>query len=217
VENQVVTADERRFFCVDPRDGKAVFQVAKPVKVGLLQPKDKRTTLCSLSLPVDPSARPFLERLDCRVQIDHDYVARVVVESTGRFERVEAEVHDLDFGLGLPVESSGRDEPRRSDDARTAPSQVITQTKRSDFNTNVGLRSNVSDIADWARVPGDLLRTWAGVLEARSHERTELQHAEMVYYSPCAYCHRTAYEIERDGPVDQCYSNGCPRTRERAA
>jgi molecular chaperone DnaK len=74
IENEVKAIPSRRFFCVDPRDGVAVFEFAKPRKVGLLQATDERITMCALNLPIDPSARPFLERLECQVQLDHDYV-----------------------------------------------------------------------------------------------------------------------------------------------
>ena len=56
VENEVIAADSRRFFCVDPRDGTAVFAFAKPNKVGLVHPTDERATLCSVNLPIDPGA-----------------------------------------------------------------------------------------------------------------------------------------------------------------
>ena len=86
VENEDVAADSRRFFCVDPRDGVAGFEFAKPRKVGVLQTNDERSTMRSLNLQIDPSARPFLERLECKVRIDHDFVAHVSLHSKGRGE-----------------------------------------------------------------------------------------------------------------------------------
>ncbi|MYC24718.1 MAG: Hsp70 family protein [Gammaproteobacteria bacterium] len=102
VENETAAATNRRFYCTDPRDGQAVFEFGKPRKVGLVQPKDERETVALLTMPVDQTARPLLERLECKVQIDHDYVAKVTVASGTEGRAVEKEIHSLDFGLALP-------------------------------------------------------------------------------------------------------------------
>ena len=107
VANQIAAADNRRFYCTDPRDGRAVFEFGKPRKVGVVQPGDERETLAVLTLPVDPTARPLLERLECEVQIDHDYIARVTVKSSGVGKAVSKEIHSLDFGLTLPQDTAG--------------------------------------------------------------------------------------------------------------
>jgi len=111
IENQTAAAENRRFYCTDPRDGKAVFEFGKPKKVGAVQPEDERETLEVLALPVDPSARPFLERLECTVQIDHDYIAEVTIESNGAGKSVSKEIHSLDFGLVLPSKKTEEDHP----------------------------------------------------------------------------------------------------------
>ena len=102
VESQTVAAGNRRFYCTDPRDGQAVFEFGKPRKVGAVQPEDERETLSVLNLSVDSSARPLLERLECKVNVDEDYIATVTVASDGMGEPVEQEIHSLDFGLALP-------------------------------------------------------------------------------------------------------------------
>ena len=109
VENQVALAENRRFYCTDPRDGKAAFEFGKPRKVGAAQPEDERETLEVLTLPVDPTARPFLERLECQVQIDHDYIASATIRSDRNGESVSKEIHVLDFGLALPPTTAGSD------------------------------------------------------------------------------------------------------------
>ena len=101
VENKTAAAANRRFYCTDPRDGLAVFEFGKPRKVGLVQPEDERETLAVLTLPVDRTARPLLERLECEVHIDHDYVAKVTVASNVEDKSVSKEIHSLDFGLSL--------------------------------------------------------------------------------------------------------------------
>lgn len=102
VENESVAAGNRRFYCTDPRDGQAVFEFGKPIKAGINQPGDERKSMETLILPVDPTTRPLLERLQCDVQIDHDYIATVTAFSSGAEKTVSTEIHDLDFGLALP-------------------------------------------------------------------------------------------------------------------
>lgn len=110
VENQVALAENRRFYCTDPQDGQAVFEFGKPQKAGVAQPEDDRETLEVLTLPVDPTARPFLERLECQVQIDHDYIASVTIRSDRNGESVCREIHALEFGLVLPPTTAERDD-----------------------------------------------------------------------------------------------------------
>ena len=105
VENETTAAANRRFYCTDPRDGQAVFELGKPRKIGAVQSEDERETMAVLTLPVDSKARPLLERLQCEVHIDHDYIAKVTVAS--KDNSISKEVHSLDFGLALPNSDGG--------------------------------------------------------------------------------------------------------------
>jgi len=222
VENQVIAADNRRFFCVDPRDGRAVFKLTKPRKVGLLHPADERSTLCSLNLPIDPGARAFLERLECQVQIDHDYIAHLALKSTLRGETVEAEVHDLDFGLALPRATPGRqapydDEAAHDDDEQNQRSERAAPPVATSGGANVTLRSNVSHVEKWTLVPGDIVELWKpSFLRADFNDATEFQRDERMYYVPCAFCHRTIYEIRQRGATDVCARHACGEWQRRA-
>jgi molecular chaperone DnaK len=62
VENKVMPAANSRLFCVDPREGIAVVELAKPVRTGPALPTDPRKTLCVLNVPVDCRAAPLLEK-----------------------------------------------------------------------------------------------------------------------------------------------------------
>lgn len=115
IENQSVAAANKRFYCTDPRDGQVVFEFGKPRRVGMVQPGDERETVATVALPIDHTARPFLERLECEVQIDHDYIANVEVKSNRSGKTASSEVHSLDFGLSLPTatkEERADDGPR---------------------------------------------------------------------------------------------------------
>ncbi len=221
VENGVVAADVRRFYCVDPRDGMATFEFTKPRKVGLLQSGDERATLCSLNLPVDPHAGPFIERLECQVQIDHDYIAHLSVSSKLRGEVVKAEVHDLDFGLALPpseVRSSGSGTDGNFDpdggDSSTQGRPRERSLATADSSGGIAIRSNVSDVENWTLVPGDIVEMWKpNFLTKHSHDATELQHAEKMYYATCSFCRRTIYAIREQGAVDACRIHHCGEWR----
>lgn len=84
IENETQNVANTRLFCVDPREGVAVVEVAKPVRLGKTSPNDPRRSLCVVKVEVDSRAQPLLERIECNLQIDHDYVARVSLKSTGR-------------------------------------------------------------------------------------------------------------------------------------
>ena len=71
------------------------------------RPSDKRTTLQTLRVSVDPTARPLLERIVCDLVIDHDYVAKATLRSTARGDVRDIEFHDFDFALALPRTDSG--------------------------------------------------------------------------------------------------------------
>ena len=105
IENKVIPAANSRLFCVDPREGLAVVELAKPMRTGAALPTDPRKTLCVLSVPVDPKAQPLMERLECQLQIDHDFVVTATLRSTGRGRETRGEFHDLDFGLALPAQN----------------------------------------------------------------------------------------------------------------
>lgn len=220
IEYQVIAADNKRFFCVDPRDGRAVFELTKPRKVGLLHPADERSTLCSLNLQIDPNARPFLERLECQVQIDHDYIAHVALKSTLRGETVEAEVHDLDFGLELSGATRGRqapdDEAAQNDDEQNRRSVRAAPFVGISGGANVALRSNILHNQAWTLVPGDIVELWKpSFLRVDFDDATEFQREERMYYVPCAFCHRTVYEIRQQGANEVCARYACGEWQPR--
>ena len=217
VENDIVAVDSRRFYCVDPRDGLAVFQFTKPRKVGPLQSDDERSILGSLNLAIDSTARPFLERLECEVQIDHDYIARVSLRSKLRGETADAEFHDLDFGLALPVDGTKPETPEGGGAGRQRPGPDASRKGLAARPArNVALRSNVSPDDDksydkkWVLVPGDVVESYVpNYFGAGTKRGSEFQRSEKMYYENCAYCKRTKYDIRQQGAIDACRYYGC--------
>jgi molecular chaperone DnaK len=172
VENDSITVANRRFFCVDPRDGAAVFEFAKPRNIGLVQSSDDRETICVGSLAIDPEARPLLERLECELQIDHDYIAHATLRSLGRQEATQIEFHQLEFGLALPSPSGTIAATTLINDkvpsVGTQRSSAASLAQKSAGRSNITLRSNLAPKSDdwrvhpgdWELVPGDLLDDW---------------------------------------------------------
>jgi molecular chaperone DnaK len=215
VENQVIPAANSRLFCVDPREGVVVVEFAKPMRTGTATPNDPRQTLCVASVPVDAKAQPLLERLECQLQIDHDYVVSITLRSTGRGAETSAEFHDLDFGLSLPQDGgtngNGKDGEAEHSSTKISPFKA-TKTSNVAQRTNVALGLNGSDSPDelWHLVPGDIVTLWRpNHFDTRSADASDRQKHERYFYVPCARCRRSISQIEAEGPVEACRGHRC--------
>jgi hypothetical protein len=71
---------------------------------------------------------------------------------------------------------------------------------------NVRIRSNVCDDPKaWHLVPGDLMKACG----LNRYDMTTKQREEMMYYSRCSICHRTACEIAEEGcDYPKCLEQG---------
>ncbi|WP_080580002.1 Hsp70 family protein [Sinorhizobium fredii] len=210
IENETQNVANTRLFCVDPREGVAVVEVAKPAKIGKVSPSAPRWTLCVAKVEVDANAQPLLERIECHLQIDHDYIARVTLRSTGRGASSSEEFHDLEFGLSLAEVSppSGN----RGEGKASTPKDPAGEAQAL-ANSNLVQRTNVAryDERDklneeaWRYVPGDLVAKWrSGYFDTRSSAATSRQLVERNFYVPCARCKRRISQITVEGPVDGC-------------
>jgi molecular chaperone DnaK len=88
-------------YCVDPRDGYARFLFARPAAPGRTSAADARDPYGVAVIAVDPTADPLAERLDVRLTVDDDLVARVDLTSSLVQDSRRLELHDLEFGLRL--------------------------------------------------------------------------------------------------------------------
>lgn len=210
IENETQNVANTRLFCVDPREGVAVVEVAKPVKLGKTSPTDPRRSLCVVKVKVDPKAQPLMERIECNLQIDHDYVARVSLKSTGRGAESSEEFHDLEFGLSL-AEAASPD--RDGDEFRSGNASGPFSQVRTLAHTNLYQRTNVAKFDErtqahgdlWKFVPGDLIEQWRpSYFDTRSNAATPRQLEERNFYVPCSRCNRRISQIMSDGPVNAC-------------
>lgn len=209
-ENETHNVTNTRLFCTDPREGVAVLEIAKPAKLGRVSPSDPRRALCITKVPVDPKAQPLLERIECHLQIDHDYVARITLRSTGRGAETSEEFHDLEFGLSL-IQQSDESEPEEAENKTHQPrtgSPVQGMAGRNLLQrTNIILHDPEQGNHDvlWRLVPGDLVDAWRpNYFDTRLGAATERQMEERNFYVPCARCKRRISQITAEGPVDGC-------------
>jgi actin-like ATPase involved in cell morphogenesis len=222
VENEWIDLADTRLFCVDPREGVAMIEFAKPISTSRVGPSDPRRTLCVASVKVDSSASPLLERIKCLLRIDDNYIVEVTLRSTGRGDVTEAEFHDLDFALALPTGGGGGASEDRSDDdgKTTGPASLVAcATSNITERTNVVLAEGPSSFEElWRCVPGDIVATWqSGYYDTRSALPSARQVDERNFYVPCARCGRMISQIMAEGPVEACRGRPCGTNLRRPA
>ncbi|MGY6638078.1 MAG: Hsp70 family protein [Erythrobacter sp.] len=201
VENQTIPVLNSQFYCVDPRDGVANFQFVRPRIVGYGARTAPRETYTVLSLKVDPTASPFVERLKISISIDHDYVVHIEGHSSGRNDRATRHIHDLEFALTLPF-FDDEDRPKKpitSKHELNGDAEPIFRPKHT--KSGVQLRSNVTlSFSDWSNVPGDIIEQWRSHwFDTRSGDCSSRQREERDYYRLCSLCRKGSYEISLYG------------------
>lgn len=196
--------DEFSLYCVDPSDGHARFQIVTPMRVGRdVHRDDPRSVLSTMQVKVDAKARPFLERLNLKVEVDENLILTGEVQSLNERDAARCEVHHLEFALEVPkkkdsgrrvnfkenVEGSGRDV---SENIRVAslrrPGDVV-------------LRSNVSSRVDEKLVPGEVMAKLNPFYFDVRLNPPQIQVDEKLYYQPCSFCGRRSND-----PLCRCGS-----------
>jgi molecular chaperone DnaK len=215
MENEIHAVANTRLFCTDPREGVAVVECAKPVHLGSGGIRDARSALCIASVNVDPNGSPLVERVDCRLTIDHDYVACLSLRSTGIEDETSIEFHDLEFGLTLPNSSNAHTEQSSAREASPVTINVANLSEAAGSRlfqrSNVGLASEGSSDDDLlSLVPGDIVRRWRPrYFDSQSNIATFRQKLERDFYQLCARCKRKDSQINAQGPVAECFIHSC--------
>jgi len=222
IENEVLSVPNSRLYCVDPREGVACIEFAKPLMPGWAMVSAPRRTIATLNVAVDRNASPLLERLICDLQIDHDYVAKATLRSSGRGDAQEVEFHDLDFALSLPDaktpprsswnERNGEDVPQRG-----GPELVVAGVVTVSQRTNTVYVRGAEDHLDplWRLVPGDIVSQWRPYhFDVRSGASSARQKEEREFYVPCSLCRRMISQILAEGPVEACRTHSCGIERQ---
>lgn len=176
-------------YCVDPRDSIAKIKFARPRFLGKFAATDPRDNYASVAVRVEPEAKPFMERIDVELKIDHDLVVHVTAKSTLLADFDEAEILDLEFSLdaGSLINGSlnggvpgGRDEDFSPISAENSSGDIVS---RSNISTKKEMMS---------LVPGELLHTLNIRLfdPERNPPLPQLLHDEKNFYQPCSLCGR---------------------------
>lgn len=197
LQNQTVPVHKSQYYCTDPRDGIAKFQISRPVKAGQAGPADPRKPYVVLHVKVSPTTPPLAEKLQLQVSIDHDYVAHVTATSSLMGDKVEKEIFDLEFALamngfgeGASVLRGGEREPHQMGDSPTPRGA----------QGNVLIKTNVSPSNDWKDVPGELVvQYYPRWFDPDGSRASQLQRVEYFYYQPCSLCGRNLALIDLEG------------------
>jgi molecular chaperone DnaK len=108
VENKTQSVSNSKLFCTDRAAASRWWKLRRQLQFGRITLSDPRRTICIASVEVDQKTAPLMERINCELQIDHDYVANLVLTSSTLGDCSTVEFYDLEFGLTLPTSSSRR-------------------------------------------------------------------------------------------------------------
>ena len=164
-------------YCVDPRDGFAKVQMARPRWPGQGDSIDDRLPYACLCVDVDPNSQPLHERLELELVIDDNLIANVGLRSmlSANCERVE--IHDLEFGLGV-VEGGGSGGETSEDPGGDPMGGGYNRQERTPGD--VRIRGNLTKREDdWRGVPGEIV----GDYRKGQHTEPPAREGEDVLFS----------------------------------
>ncbi|RDK09148.1 Hsp70 family protein [Cupriavidus lacunae] len=176
------------FYCSDPTDGVAKFQLMAPKRTGRsIQITDERNFLGVLSVDVDAQKRPLLERLLLDAAIDENLVLNATARSTIAGKSDSLELHNLEFGLSVAAGSS-------EDGAKKLDDEPLTIIGDHDIGS-IQLRPNIAVRQDDLKaVPGEVLYKWnSHYFDLRNSPPRE-QDDEKAHYQPCSVCRKVYCE-----------------------
>ncbi len=184
-EGQVIS-EKVLLYSVDPRDGKAKFQLCRTASTGKAMASEPRITYDNLTIQVDDKAKPFDERLELKLTIDDNFILTATATSSMLNDCDSTEIHDLEFGLF--VSKNGGSNNINEDQVK----------KNSIFPEGaIKIRSNVirSSLAENRRekkkyIPGELLYQYNPEYFDDRMSPPDYQVFEKNYYEPCPFCKR---------------------------
>lgn len=168
-------------YCCDPTDGIAKFLLMSPRRTGrAVQVTDERDCIGALSVKVDETKRPLLERLLLDVSIDENLVLGVRASSTIVGASDQTEIHSLEFGLQVGTPDEGAEIKLNDEASRSTPSD----------HGAIQVRTNLARHAeDLSVVPGEVLARFDSVyFDRRSKEPPVHQREEETLYKECSVC-----------------------------
>ena len=184
-EGEIIT-ESLDMYCVDPRDGKAKFQIVRPEQIKKSAASDPRMTYDNLVVKVDDKAKAFFERINLDFTIDDNFIIGVTASSSLTNDTDHCEIYDLEFSLSLPDTSS----VKIKQCVNSTEEEINTNSIRE--NGAVCARSNVTQKKGKdALVPGEFLRTYnVRAFDPEQGSATPIQSEEKLFYQPCSICQR---------------------------
>jgi molecular chaperone DnaK len=186
IEGEVV-AEDLIMYCVDPRDGKAKFQLVRPRHLGKKAASDARDTYTNLTVRVEPGSKPFFERIDLRFTIDDNLIVAVEASSSLINDSARDEIYELEFSLdtGNLVAAAGSGDKSGEYDVYRVEEALPEGSVCA--RSNVTKRNNRPDL-----VPGELLyQIDRHRFDLRHPEPLpQLSQDEHLFYQPCSSCRR---------------------------
>ena len=107
--NQAPDPVSLTLFCADPRNGTAHIEIARPKRPSGIQAADPRQCYELMRVDVDRQAPPLREAIDLTLTIDPDLIVHVFAVGQATRRKASTEIHDLEFGLSLALESPPSD------------------------------------------------------------------------------------------------------------
>lgn len=185
-----VKRQKTHLFCTDPTDGVAKFELCVPRHLSASpQIADPRSPLGVVTVDVHSEAKPFKERLELDIAIDDDLILTATAWSAMAKKRDSVAVHDLEFGLPLPLMDGGLDE---------LAADPSGDSDRSAERGGLAIRSNIAHEPRLELVPGEVLYVHdspafrSGVLRKATQDQVD----EHLYYQPCSVCKRSSNDPE---------------------
>jgi len=190
IEGEIFT-EKLIMYCVDPRDGKAKFQLVRPQQVGKTAAADPRDIYTNLTVRVDPGSKPFFERIDLSFTVDDNLIVEVEATSALHGDTDNEQIYDLEFSLATESLHSGN-KKRVSGSGQKGVHSVNPSVEAMPVGA-VCARSNVTRSSGRDDlVPGELLYQVNRHRFDRRHPDPlpQISQDENLYYQPCSICRR---------------------------
>ncbi len=194
-EGQIIE-EKTSLYSVDPRDGKAKFQLCRTASTGKAMASDTRLTYDNLTVKIDDRAKPFDERLELNLTIDDNLILKATARSILLNHSDSTEIHDLEFGLSVSKKKNNND----NTDFELSKKNSIFPEGAIKIRSNVLRAENFHSARHQNEkmrnkyVPGELLYQYNPEYFNTANYPPEIQVNEKLYYQPCAICKRRSHD-----------------------
>jgi molecular chaperone DnaK len=205
-----IIEENTAFYCVDPRDGFAKFQICRTEAIHQKRmASDPRQTYDNLTVKVDKNAKPFYERLLVQSTIDDNLILNVRAESElNDREQDSVEIHDLEFCIAFPnsVESEVLEDNLKKNSEFPNGAVTIRSNVTQDYFSDSNLPRHEIERRKNLCVPGELLYQITPQYFDTRNNPPEIQVKEKMHYELCPICRKSRKKIRE--PKCHCRDKG---------